>query len=51
MDYEPLPPVTIAPYNKGKAPATSKKRAHGEIEGDEEFVAEEEDGDDDTLVV
>ena len=52
MDYEPLPPVTIAPYNNMKAPATSKKRAHGEIGGDEDLVDEdEEDDDDDTLVV
>ena len=35
-----------------KAPATSKKRAHGEIGGDEDLVDEdEEDDDDDTLVV
>ena len=51
-DYEPLPPVTIAPYNQMKAPATSKKRAHGEIGGDEDLMAEDEVDDDDvTLVV
>ena len=48
-DYEPLPPVTIAQY-KGKAPATSKKRAHDQIDGDEDLMDEdEEDDDDDTL--
>ena len=52
VDYEPLPPVTIAPYNQIKAPATSKKRAHGEIDGDDDFMTEDEqDDDDDTLVV
>ena len=51
-DYEPLPPVSIAPYNKMTAPATSKKRAHGEIGGDEDLDDEDEqDDDDDTLVV
>ena len=51
-EYEPLPPVTIAPYNNMKAPATSKKRAHGEIGSDEDIVDEdEEEDDDDTLVV
>ena len=53
VDYEPLPPVTIAPYNNMKAPATSKKRAHDQIDdGDEDRTDEdEEDDDDDTLVV
>ena len=44
LDYEPLPPVTIAPY-KGKAPATSRKRAHGDMDDDEEFMAEAEEDD------
>jgi hypothetical protein len=44
-DYEPLPPVSIASYNNMTAPATSKKRVHSEIDGDEDFVAEDdEDG-------
>ena len=52
VDYEPLPPVSTAPYNNMTAPATSKKRAHGEIGGDEDLMDEdEEDDDDDTLVV
>ena len=51
-EYEPLPPVSTAPYNNMTAPATSKKRAHGEIGGDEDLMDEdEEDDDDDTLVV
>ena len=51
-EYEALPPVTIAPYNNMKAPATSKKRAHGEIGGDEDLDDEDEEEDDDnTLVV
>ena len=51
LDYEPLPAVTIAQFT-GKAPATSKKRAHGDIDCDEDFVAEEEEDDGgDTLVV
>ena len=51
LDYEPLPAVTIAQF-KGKAPATSKKRAHGEIDGEEDFIVEEEEEDgDNTLVV
>ena len=51
-EYEPLPPVSTAPYNKMTAPATSKKRAHGEIGGEDDFMEEDEpDDDDDTLVV
>ena len=51
-DYEPLANVTIAPYNDMKAPATSKKRAHGEIGGDEDLMdSDEGDDDDDTFEV
>ena len=50
-DYEPLPPVTLAQFTV-KAPATSKKRAHDQIDGDEDLMDEdEEDDDDNTLVV
>ena len=51
-EYEPLPPVSIAPYNNMTAPATSKKRVHGDIGGEDDLMDEDEqDDDDDTLVV
>ena len=51
-EYEPLPPVSTAPYNNMTAPATSKKRVHGDIGGEDDLMDEDEqDDDDDTLVV